>query len=120
MALRDAGNRLRATLGATTNARGVIAAPSDDGEAAAAGGFDFAAAQEVYDLAFAPFKEALANTNHIIVVTSPGLFDIPFEAALAKAPEDAASATALRDAHWLIRFAAAVCRQSQGAAGAAT
>lgn len=106
MALRDAGSRLRATLGATGNARGVIAAPSDDGEASPAGGFDFAAAQEVYDLAFAPFKDALANTNHIIVVTSPGLFDIPFEAALAKAPDDAASATALRDAHWLIRDSA--------------
>jgi CHAT domain-containing protein len=102
LALRKATDRLRASLGATGGARGMIPVP-DSVASADLGGFDYQAAAEVYSLVLAPLEKALRESKHLIIVPSSGLFDIPFAAVMREMPKDASSPTALRDAPWLIR-----------------
>ncbi len=100
--LKNHSKALRISLGATSGARGVIPAPDDSAEATVPA-FDFTASLEIYEIALAPFNDALAQSSALILIPSPGLFDVPFTAAMRTPTADPAAPSALRDASWLIR-----------------
>ncbi|MCB1376764.1 MAG: CHAT domain-containing protein [Alphaproteobacteria bacterium] len=101
VALREATRQLRQSLGAASNVRGMAQA-DDEARDTDAAGFDFAASAAVYQPVFGPLEEVLSETRELVVVPSPGLFDIPFTALVREVPV-ATSPTILRDADWLIR-----------------